>query len=334
MTHGTAGPRSPARDLVLAHLRQRGTLPDPVSLPVGIPGVTVRQDGRLAVDGYLAAAEPRRLSDLLRAGGHNPVYLADRAAAAASRRHGYDPLLYWAVRHFLPPRQLNTERCVPAGGPDASLPHGPGYLLADLVVYQPGVLPGGEPYRSTGHWNLPGQLEVFQTLTGRVAMLVAGHTVSGKPFVYQQVCGPGEMMAVPFGIWHTSYALDGPAAVFNVTTDLGTGEAGRPAALPHGGQSHGTGIRDGKYRRAEPLAITARWHGARLEHVGSPAALRAWGQPAGAPRTDWLAGWLACGESLADLHLYGAPTRLTALVQAAREAYHQDWPVHDGFHPA
>jgi hypothetical protein len=229
-------------------------------------------------------------------------------------------VLYHALRDFLPPREKASKRCVPAGTPEHAAADSRAHLFADLVVYQPGTLPGDEPFRSTGHWNLPGQLEIFQTLTGRVLMLVGGQTRDGRPFLYEQVCGPGDLMAVPFGIWHVTYVLEGPAAVFNLTTEVG--DAGEVSAHPG----------EEKYRRASPIDVTVCRRSGRHEYVGE--GLRSWGPPLGAPRTDWLQSLLAPGESLADLHLYASPSRLAALQRLAWEAYGRCWPHHGGFQVA
>jgi hypothetical protein len=309
------GHRLSVRRTVLDHLRHRGIIgvddrrvTDGSPLALGVPGVTVSPGGVVAIDGDRCVPAHRTLADLLATDG----YFADRAALTA--RPDYDPVLYHAIRDFLPPREKASKRCVPAGTPEHAAADGRGHLFADLVVYQPGTLPGDEPFRSTGHWNLPGQLEIFQTLTGRVLMLVGGRTLGGRPFLYEQVCGPGDLMAVPFGIWHVTYVLDGPAVVFNLTTHVGdTGEVSA-----HPGEE--------KYRRAAPIEVTARRSGG---WVG--AGLRSWGHPVGAPRTDWLQSLLAPGESLADLHLYASPSRLAALQRLAREAYGRCWPHHGGF---
>ncbi|WP_432970250.1 hypothetical protein [Dactylosporangium sp. CA-233914] len=307
------------RDLVLRHLRRLGNLADtpqaaPTPLPVGIAGVALERDGVLTVDGQLAHGTPRRVSELFSAGSH-PPYLADSVLTATMCHSGHDPVMYHAFRHFLPPRDLRSGRHLPAD-PSGAVTSGPGRLLADLVIYQPGELPGDEPFRSTGHWNLPGQLEIFQVLTGRVAMLVAGRNRSAEPFAYVQVCQAGETMAVPFEVWHVSYVLDGPAAVFNVTTMLEAGPVGAGAGVS-------------KYSRSAPVAITVRREGPDLRCVSTPAAMRIWGEPGEPPRIDWLHGLLSAGQSLADLHLHGTPEQLEAIVQAAREAYRQGWPVSD-----
>jgi hypothetical protein len=309
------GHRLSVRRTVLDHLRHRGIIgvddrrvTDGSPLALGVAGVTVDAGGVVAIDGDRCVPAHRTLSDLLGTDG----YLADRAAVAA--RQDYDPVLYYAIRDFLPPREKASKRCAPAGTPEHAAAESHSHLFADLVVYQPGTLPGDEPFRSTGHWNLPGQLEIFQTLTGRVLMLVGGRTRDGRPFLYEQVCEPGSLMAVPFGIWHVTYVLDGPAVVFNLTTEVGSSGQG-PA---HPGEE--------KYRRAAPIAVTARRSGG---WVGDD--LRSWGRPLGAPRTDWLQSLLAPGESLADLHLYASPSRLAALQRLASEAYGQCWPHHGGF---
>ena len=44
---------------------------------------------------------------------------------------------------------------------------------------------------------------------------------SGRRFANFQVCRPGDTVAVPLGgVWHVSYVLDGPAAVFNISANL------------------------------------------------------------------------------------------------------------------
>jgi len=319
-TENLTGHRLSVRRTVLDHLRHReiiGVDPRRVTdgspLPLGVAGVTVASGGVVAIDGDRCIPVHRTLSNLLGTDG----YFADRAALTTWHDGGYDPVLYHAVRDFLPPREKAGKNCVPAGTAE---PSGRAHLFADLVVYQPGKLPGDEPFRSTGHWNLPGQLEIFQTLTGRVLMLVGGHTRDGRPFLYEQVCGPGSVMAVPFGIWHVTYVLDGPAVVFNLTTDAG--DAGQVTARPG----------EEKYRRAAPIAVTLRRRAGRHEYVGE--GLSYWGRPLGAPRTDWLQSLLAPGESLADLHLYASPSRLAALQRLAWEAYARCWPEHGGFQNA
>jgi hypothetical protein len=318
MTHH----RRSMRRLVRQHLRQRaiiGTTGGEVTgggtLALGVPGITAGPGGDVAVDGERCAPAPRNLSDLLSTG----AYLADHAAVTARHDQGYDPVLYHAFRDFLPPREKSSGRCALAGTRAHERAQSREHLFADLVVYQPGILPGGEPFRSTGHWNLPGQLEIFQTLTGRVLMLVGGRTRDGRPFLYEQTCGPGEVMVVPFAIWHVTYVLDGPAVVFNLTTEV-PGSHGRVDAHPG----------EEKYHRASPIAVTARRDDERHEFVGSPEGWRTWGRPAGAPRTDWLRRLLAPGESLADFYLYASTARLAALERKARQAYRLGWPYDGG----
>lgn len=306
--------------VVLDHLRRNGILENggEPHLPLGVPGAVLHDDGDLTIQGERCVPRPRVLSDLLRVGGDG-AYLADRAAAQVAHGAGYDPVMYHAYRDFLPPREKASDRLVLTGSGEPR-PSATGYVFADLVVYLPGTLPGGEPFRSTGHWNLPGQLEIFQTLTGRTLMLVGGHSRDGRPFLYEQVCGPGDVMAVPFGVWHVSYVLDGPAAVFNVTTDIGDGPAGDPA-----------GAGPGKYERAAPISITARRDGDAHVFTGTPEALGTWAEPSPPPSDDWL----DLGMSLADLHLYGSPQKWADLQQAARIAYRdtlRERPVIDTRH--
>ena len=179
----------------------------------------------------------RRLSDLIachRSPGH-PVFLTDSALHCAGAG---DPVLYTAWRDVLAPRQ--------AAGTD---------WFADLVVYQPGELPGGELHRSTGHWNSPAQLEVFQTVTGRTLMITAWRDDDGRPLLRYQECGPGDLAAVPFGAWHLTLVLDGPAAVFNLYCDLpGAAPAGTgPAAAAR----HAASREQDKYQSGPAVEITA-----------------------------------------------------------------------------
>jgi hypothetical protein len=184
-------------------------------------------------------------------------------------------------------------------------------MIADLVVYEPGTLPGGEPYRSTGHWNLPGQLEIFQVLTGRVAMLVAGRARTGERYAYVQICPAGASMAVPFDVWHVSYVLDGPAVVFNVSTRL---------------RAVGLAATADKYDRGAGVPLTLCRDGG-LAIVGGSGATKPWGIPLGQPRIDWFGELLAPGQSLADLHLHGSPQQLADVVRAAKDAYRAGWPA-------
>lgn len=204
-------------------------------------------------------ARPRRLSDLLACTEAAPasVYLADVSAARAV---GTDRLLYTAYRDILTPRRT-------LDGP----------WFADLVVYEPGSLPGGELHRSTGHWNTPDQLEIFQCLTGRVLMLTATEGSDGRQVRYQE-CGPGDLAAVPFGAWHLTFVLDGPAAVFNLYTDI--------PALAHGGHSSRAAAKQPrlKYARtAPPLTALAEAGGFRLSGADE---LVASARPASS--SDWI----------------------------------------------
>jgi hypothetical protein len=308
------------RDLVIRHLRGLGSLPaeQGIALPLGISGVHLRPDGAITVDGHSLVCTDRRLSSLLGDSADRRLsgllrhgtdfrYLADPETTNALYQCGQDPVLYRTIRRFLPSRSLTSHELMVAGTDD----HRPGHMLADLVVYQPGRLPGGEPYRSMGHWNLSGQLEIFGVLTGRIAMLVAGRTHSGDRFSYVQICDAGTTMAVPFDVWHVTYVLDGPAVVLKVTTRLHEIDL-TPAAVKH---DRGAGV-----------DMTLRWE-PNLRVVGTAKAWRDWGVPAGPPRDDWFNPLLEPGQSLADLHLYGSPSQFAAIVAAAREAHREGWPL-------
>jgi hypothetical protein len=323
--------RHSASQMVFEHLRNRAIVPlvgeliddptDGTALALGVSGITLAPGGELTAFGRRCHPQERRLTDLLNAGGEAGLYFADRSALEAAHGAGYDPVLYRAFRDFLPPRNISDGQCRPAGTPGYENARGSGYMFADLIVYQAGTLPGGEFFRSTGHWNLPWQLEIFQTLVGRVLMLVGGRDSQGRRFLYGQVCGPGEVIVVPFGVWHVSYVLDGPAVVFNVTTDLAARVDEHDAAAVRQGP--------GKYCRAAPIAVTACRCDSRYCIVSSPAARR-WGPLVGAPGANWMRPFLAAMDSLADLHLYASPSVLASLQCAALRAYRSDWPPHCG----
>jgi len=242
--------------------------------------------GELTRDGCPVPTLARRLDELLAIGPACPPYLADREAAETAVRAGHNPVLYRAVRGANPPRSQG------------------GFVVeADLVCYEPGELPGGEPFRSTGHWNLPAQLEVFQTITGRVAMLVIGDDYS-----YVQVCGPGQAMAVPFGVWHVSYVVDGPALVFNITANLAASEA-----------------HEDKYQRGAAPPVTLCRRDGRLVAVGPGPT------PVGPPRAEWLGLWLPPGASLADRHRRAPDDAWLDLAAAAQAAERAQWATRDGF---
>ncbi|SCL13093.1 hypothetical protein GA0070616_0126 [Micromonospora nigra] len=235
-----------------------------------------------------------RLSDLLtrhRDGG-NAVFLSDAVLHHETRD---DPLLYTAHRDVLPRRHvLRTEWC------------------ADLVEYQPGVLPGGELHRSTGHWNTPTQLEVFQTLTGRTLMITAWRTAAGQPNLRYQECPADALAVIPFGGWHLTLALDGPAAVFNFYTDLPT--AGHePADRVH--------LDADKYRRAPAVEITAERAAAGFQLTG--AALATWGPAQQAVEPTWLRQALD-GASLPEFYRTANQSSLAALTRQA----HRHLPAH------
>jgi hypothetical protein len=312
--------------VVARHLRGRGLLGGPaagpplgpadagreggtgVALTLAVPGLQLGPGSGLMAFGRPCRAETRRLTDLLAAGAGDGLFFASRPGLEAAVQAGRDPVLYHAYRDVLPPRDLATGERLAAGGPGCERARGAGYLFADLVVYRPGVLPGGELFRSTGHWNEPEQLEIFQTLTGTVVMLVAGRRAGGAPFLYEQVCGPGQVIAVPPGAWHVSYVLEGPAAVFNVAADLGSGG---PAEPPRKGARR----EPGKYQRAGAVPVTLVRDGPGYRRVGRPGGWAARAEP---PGTAWARPFVDPAGSLADLHLRGSAATLAALARAAR----------------
>lgn len=240
-----------------------------------------------------------RLSDLLarhRDGG-NTVFVSD---AVLHHGTGDDPLLYTAHRDVLPRRHvLGTEWC------------------ADLVEYQPGVLPGGELHRSTGHWNTPAQLEVFQTLTGRTLVITAWRTAAGQPALRYQECPADALAVIPFGAWHLTLVLDGPAAVFNFYTDLPTA-AGHPSA-------ERDNLDANKYGRAPAVEITAVRAGAGFQLTG--AGFAAWGPAQQTTEPAWLRQAFA-GASLPDFYRTADQSAFAALTRHA----HRHLPAHTPHH--
>ena len=231
-----------------------------------------------------------RLSDLLeRHRRGDTVFLTDGVIG-----HGgdHDPVLYTAHRDVLPPR----TGC----GSD---------WFADLVEYQPGQLPGEELIRSTGHWNTPSQLEIFQTLTGRVLMLTAWRTSAGEPMLTYQVCPAGTLAVIAFGGWHLTLVLDGPASVFNFYTDLPEHSAHRTSAPAAAGA--------GKYRRAAPVEVTAVRAGPGFVITGSADGIATWGTAQQVSEPGWLRDIVA-EASLPDFYRHADDATLTDLIGQAR----------------
>ncbi len=239
----------------------------------------------------------RRLSGLLdhhRSPGR-AVFLTEEALRRAGNS---DPVLYTAWRDVLPPKlSSGTE------------------WFADLVIYQPGELPGGELYRSTGHWNSPAQLEVFQTVSGRTLMITAWRDSDGDPVLRYQECGPGGLAAVPFGAWHLTLVLDGPAAVFNLYCDLpGASPAGSAAAARNPATCE-----QEKYRSGPAVEITARRAGHGFTLTGSARGLRTWGPGKPAAEPGWLRAVIG-EEPLSALFATAAPDALGRLGGQARRS--------------
>lgn len=151
---------------------------DPLSTPQA-------QDADL---GLLTASRPatrRLLSGALPPPTATGAGFADLTALRAAVAVGNDPLLYEAWRDVLPPRpKLRSARENLADSD---------FWFADLVVYQQGWLVDGQPVRSTGHWNSPLQLEIFQLDTGTVLMLAARRRADGHMQATYQICQAGDV---------------------------------------------------------------------------------------------------------------------------------------------
>ncbi|MGW4200926.1 hypothetical protein [Streptomyces sp. NPDC004726] len=249
----------------------------------------------------------RRLSDLLAPGAQSApaCYLADPGAARAART---DPVLYTAHRDILPSTQAQGAE-----------------WFADLCVYRPGPLPGGELNRSIGHWNTPAQLEVFEVLSGHVLMITAWHSSSGAPVLNWQVCGRGDLVAVPFGAWHQTSVLDGPACVFNIYTDV-------PGTPQQHTSRHAAQHAEIKYCASAPVEITAIRADTGFTLTGSRRGRDHWGRGVQAVEPAWLREAVG-SEGLIALHTSASTDRLSRLVDAARAHLPQSQPVLGGERP-
>jgi hypothetical protein len=257
-----------------------------------------------------SASVQRRLSDLLPVeGAAGPgVFLADREAALAAVAGGTDPVLYRAWRDVLPPRESRPPAERDTGQEGLS-------WLADLVVYQNGTLPGGEPFRSTGHWNPDGQLEVFQVLSGRVLIVAAGASATGRCYLQYQECRAGDVAVVPLAAWHLTYALDGPAMVFNIYTSQGSGGASTTRGAA-------------KYRSGRgPIPVAAVREGSSFAFTWGTTASGALGEPTAASCPEWASSFLPPGVSLVDWCVRAPAGELRELAQAAGAAADSGWPV-------
>jgi hypothetical protein len=269
------------------------------------------QPGRgLYVNGRPYPGTPRHLSQMLGPRDAGPFFL-DATTLQHAIYTDDDPLMYDAYRDILP------RRPIPSGSGTTRV----GWS-ADLVIYQGGVLQTGEPIRSTGHWNTPNQLEIFQTLTGRNLMIVAGWRADGSRYIYRQISGPGDVVVVPFGAWHLTYVLDGPAAVFNIYADR--------HGVPQQHSSRAASEDDEfKYRHREPVRVAARDGDGGLRVIGPDAAAIRWGHPRdldGIPQ--WFNEHLGPETALADLYITGSVGRLAQLMDAADRAWRdQDWAL-------
>jgi hypothetical protein len=244
-------------------------------------------------------ASERYLSDILPPAGIPAGGFTDLTALRDCVAAGTDPLLYRAWRDILPPRREN--RILP-DGEDAE------YWHADLVVYQPGVLADRQPTRSTGHWNSPDQLEIFQTLTGTTLILTALPAPGGRTAAGYQLCHPGDIAVIPFGAWHVTWCLDGPAAVFNIYT----GNDHQAPAATSSGRASGHAR---KYHRHPGPDITAVTTDTGWHVIPATSAQPVPGSPA------WAAQLLPAGTDLARLYRDAPGTEMAAVLRHARRSH-------------
>jgi hypothetical protein len=265
-------------------------------------------------EGITLAPTVRRLRHLLTstasASGVPYSYFADRDAVQEANDRGYDPVLYRAYRDILPRRNKKFD-----GGRSSVCPgsagaeDGTSWWYTDLVVYPPGLLPGGELYRSTGHWNSDAQLEIFQTLTGKVLMLTGSRSSEQELCVKYQICHSGDIAVIPFGDWHLTYCLEGPAAVFNIYTDVpslsaGASHSSRDAALDEGV----------KYASREPVEVAVVQEAGSVRFVGKDTVAA---PPRETAPPSWIHRYVDDGIGLSGLYLFGATELLEALEEMA-----------------
>lgn len=258
--------------------------------------------------------DTKRLTDILPAGvGPAPDHLDAQLLRDCRETTGIDPVLYDAWRDILPARRTSL----------AAGTSGDGFWYADLVCYRGGTLTDGQPVRSRGHWNAPGQVELFQTLTGRTLMIVALRTPAGREHAAAVVCEPGHVCAVPRGAWHVTYVLEGPALVFNIYTDTDQDPRGaRGAALDP----------SVKYHRAPPPALAARRKQGGSVQVVATSTLDGMRterhvQPDTGQCAQWAHRWIPEGGGLVHLYQHGGDDALAALATAICSDPAAGWPL-------
>ncbi len=288
-----------------------------VELTAAPPEWSVSPAGDLLVGNVVRESIARRLSDLLSAHPQNAstasVHLVDVDAARAAVARGDDPMLYRAYRDALPPRAKPGARGIEPGT---------NYWFADLVIYPGGELPGSrELARSIGHWNTPAQLEVFQCLSGRVLMLYSERDTAGRLSLRYQLCGPGDLAAIPFGAWHLTAALNGPAAVFNIYTDAET--------LAHNHTSRDAAQRHQlKYHSKATIKIVVIQIDERIALTGEPATLQTYPPTRQVSAPQWVRNQLE-PAGLAAFYQHASDTELARFLRHAL-IHAQQPPRHNG----
>jgi hypothetical protein len=142
-------------------------------------------------------------------------FFYDEARLRASARTR-DQVLYRAERDTCPARTV-----VAAEGARHT-------WRLDRVTYPGDDLPTGELGRSVGHWNPPGQSEIFEVIRGEIVVL----TTLGPGPVELVRCPPGSAVCLRPGAWHLTYVLRGPAVVANIYTEPVRSAAGKYFSAP------------------------------------------------------------------------------------------------------
>ncbi|MGB7922427.1 MAG: cupin domain-containing protein [Pyrinomonadaceae bacterium] len=310
-------------DELLRYHAARGTLRNIDKSEIRKPLVKLSSDGKFFWDGfgigllsYYIQPEPKKLSQLAGwdSGKTHPHEIYALALDKLKRAYsaGYNPVLYEAYRDLFPPRPVPSK---PISNKDSNFSGGalnPSQRLwrIDAVNYHEGVLPGGELFRSTGHWNPIEQVEIFQVLDGKVFLIFGGRSVDGRNYAFGFALERDEIVVCPPGAWHITYVIAGHALVLNIYMQESFG-----ASTDEPGES--------KYHALAPLEI-AVGVGGRLS-VG-PGTSSEYQEIILANPSSKIYFQDLFADSLARMYLEGADSAFSRIEERIAELYQAGWP--------